>query len=117
MMELVAPDFSQQNRAMHIKQTHISTARPNLLKEHASPTHGLTGRIKHENTTSCIVHLAGSANFENITSNKLCSGLTGSCFESPNDTIHITVVFHAKRKTVHQMPSHIWHICKPKPTS
>ena len=41
--------------------------------------------------TSCIVHLADSANFKGITSNKRCSGLTGSCFESPNDTIHVTV--------------------------
>ncbi len=47
--------------------------------------------IENENSqlvTSCIVHLADSANFEDVTSNKLCSGLTGSCFESPNDTIH-----------------------------
>ena len=36
---------------MHIKQTHISAALPNLLKEHVSPTHGLTDKIKHENTT------------------------------------------------------------------
>jgi hypothetical protein len=43
------------------------------------------------------VHLADSANFKGITPNKLCSGLTGSCFESPNDTIHVTVVFHAKK--------------------
>ena len=34
-------------------------------------------RIKHENTTSCIVHLADSAKFEGVTFNKLCSGLTG----------------------------------------
>ena len=49
-------------------------------------------RIKHENTTSCIVHLADSANFKVVTSNKLCSGLKGLCFESPNDTIHVTVM-------------------------
>jgi len=83
---------------MHIKQTHISTARPNLLKEHASPTHGLTDRIKHENTTSCIVHLADSANFKSVTSNKLCNGLTGSCFESPNDTIHVNVSGKCNKK-------------------
>ena len=41
--------------------------------------------------TSFIVHLADSANFKGVTSNKLCNGLTGSCFESPNDTIHVTV--------------------------
>ena len=55
-------------------------------------------RIKHENTTSCIVHLADSANFEGVTSNKRCSGLTGSCFESPNDTIHVTVGCHLNLK-------------------
>ncbi len=82
---------------MHIKQTHISTARPNLLKEHVSPTHGLTDRIKHENTTSCIVHLADSANFKGIASNKPCNGLIGSCFESPNDTIHVTVMCNTER--------------------
>ena len=53
----------------------------------------------HESTTSCIVHLADSANFKGVTSNKLCSGLTGSCFESPNDTIHVTVVAHWLRDT------------------
>jgi len=39
--------------------------------------------------TSCIVHLADSANFKGFTSNKLYSCLTVSCFESPNDTIHV----------------------------
>jgi len=76
---------------MHIKQMHISTAQPNLLKEHVSPTHGGTEGIKHENTTSCIVHLADGANIVGITPNGRCKGLTGSCFESPNDTIHVTV--------------------------
>jgi hypothetical protein len=46
---------------------------------------------EHQLPTSCIVHLAVSANFKGVTSNKLCNGLTGSCFESPNDTIHVTV--------------------------
>ncbi len=77
---------------MHIKQTRISTAQTNLLKEHVSLTHVRTVETKHENTTSCIVHLADSADFEGVTSNKRCNGLTSSCFESPNDTIHVTVV-------------------------
>ena len=51
----------------------------------------LTGKINNETLTSCIVHLADSANIKGVTSNKLCNGLTGSCFESPNDTIHATV--------------------------
>ena len=49
---------------------------------------------EHQLPTSCIVHLAVSANFKGVTSNKLCNGLTGSCFESPNDTIHVTVIGH-----------------------
>ncbi len=49
-----------------------------------------------EHTTSCIVHLAGSADFKGSTPIKLCSGLTGSCFKLPNDTIHVTVVWHNK---------------------
>jgi hypothetical protein len=47
---------------------------------------------KAQHTTSCIVHLADSANFKGVTSNKRCSGLTGSCFEMPNDTIPVSAV-------------------------
>ena len=57
----------------------------------AAQNRGQNAEKKHENTTSCIVHLAGSANFKGITSNKSCNGLIVSCFESPNDTIHVTV--------------------------
>lgn len=46
------------------------------------------------------MHLADSANFKGVTSNKLCNSSTGSCFESPNDTIHVTVVPNAKIKTM-----------------
>lgn len=66
---------------------------PKPAKELALPTHGQTG-IKHETLTSCIVHLADSANFKGVIYNKLCSGSTGLCFESPNDTIHVTVMRH-----------------------
>jgi hypothetical protein len=51
---------------------------------------------KGEGITSCIVHLADSAEFKGITPNKLYSGLTGLCFESPNDTIHVTVMANNK---------------------
>ena len=47
---------------------------------------------EHQAVTSCIVHLADSANFKGVTSNNHCCGLTGSCFESPNDTIHVAVM-------------------------
>jgi hypothetical protein len=42
--------------------------------------------------------LADSADFKGIASNKPCNGLTGSCFESPNDTIHVTVVANVKER-------------------
>jgi len=71
------------------------------------PTHGRqkssskliekkTEMNEHQAVTSCIVHLADSANFKGITSNKQCSGLTGSCFVMPNDTIHVTVMHHSR---------------------
>lgn len=71
-------------RAMHIKQTHIPPLQPNLLKEHVSPTHGLKDRIKHENTTRYIKHLAESAYFKGGAFNKLDNGLIGNLFEMPN---------------------------------
>ena len=69
---------------MHIKQTHISSTQPNLLKEHVSTAQEKTVVIKHENTTWYIKHLAESANFKGGTFNKLCSGLTVNRFEMPN---------------------------------
>jgi len=45
------------------------------------------------------MHLADSANIKGVTSNKLCNGLTGSCFESPNDTMHASVRQHFKKTT------------------
>jgi hypothetical protein len=50
----------------------------------------MTTTKKGEGIASCIVHLADSAKFEGVTSNKRCSSLTGLCFESPNNTIHVT---------------------------
>ncbi|HAM98634.1 MAG TPA: hypothetical protein DCQ26_08475 [Marinilabiliales bacterium] len=41
-------------------------------------------RIKHENTTRYIKHLAESANFKGSTFNKLCNGLIRNRFEMPN---------------------------------
>ncbi len=54
---------------------------------------------KGQLVTSCIVHLADSANIKGVTPNKRCSGLTGLCFESPNDTIHVTVRANKKMNT------------------
>ena len=41
------------------------------------------------------MHLADGANFKGVIFNKPCRGSTGSYFESPNDTIHITVSGHS----------------------
>jgi hypothetical protein len=38
-----------------------------------------------------IKHLADSANFEVVTSNKICSGFTGLLSEMPNDFIYVTL--------------------------
>jgi hypothetical protein len=65
---------------------HVNQGLPKSVSEPAQER-----EIKHESTTSCIVHLADSANIKAVTHNKRCNGLTGSCFESPNDTIHVTV--------------------------
>jgi len=83
----------------------MPTLQPNFAKEPFRPSHAIrlaerqcsknkrkiTREMNNETLTPCIVHLADSANFKGVTSNKLCSGLTGLCFESPNDTIHVTV--------------------------
>ena len=71
-----------------IADTQSKTCQRVLLPQH---TVGLR-KIKHENTISCIVHLADSANFKGVAINKPCSDLTVLCFESPNDTIHVTVI-------------------------
>jgi hypothetical protein len=52
--------------------------------------------LKCQLVTSCIVHLADSANIKSVTSNRLCNGLTGLCFESLNDSINVTVTAKLK---------------------
>ena len=47
--------------------------------------------------TACIVQLADCADFKGCAFNRLCSGLTVSCFESPTDTIHVTVMCHLNK--------------------
>ncbi len=84
---------------MHIKQTHLSALKPNLLKEHVSPTHGLTDRIKHENTTRYIKHLADSASFKGITFNKHRNGLIGIRFEMPNVSYTHPLCFMRRRRS------------------
>jgi len=47
------------------------------------------------------VYLADSADFKDGTFSKHCSALTGSGFESPNDTIHVTVTAKQQEKQLH----------------
>ncbi len=76
---------------MHIKQTHISTARPNLLKEHVSLTHRLTDIIKHENTTMCIIH-KGFRGFRALSpASTLGGNLIGLKPAIPYEIIHSTL--------------------------
>lgn len=84
---------------MHIKQTHISTARPNLLKEHVSLTHGLTNGIKHENTTMCIVH-KGFRGFRAVSPASILGGnMIG--FKARNPLRHHTLnVVHNYEKSI-----------------
>jgi len=56
-----------------------------------------SGMKTNETPTSCIVHLADSTNIKDVTSINLCSDLTCSCFESPNDTIHVTFLCHSAK--------------------
>lgn len=60
----------------------------------------ITEMNEHQAVTLCIVHLADGANLEGLTPNKLCIGLTGLCFESPNDTIHATVSCNAYSESI-----------------
>ena len=65
---------------------------------------------KHENTTMHIKHLADSANFKGITFNKLCSGLTGKCFDMPNDFIYLMLVASVKDDTKTNIMGHRTYI-------
>jgi len=46
---------------------------------------------KAQHTTMYIKHLADSASVKFVTFNEICSGLTGQCFEMPNDFIYLTL--------------------------
>ena len=108
------------NECQRFTATHIAkslkkpTTRPKLVKECVCPNARGTAKLianrlimnKGQLVTSCIVHLANSANFEGVTPNKLCIGLTGLCFESPNDTIHVTVRPRNNLQIVNKNPTY-----------
>jgi hypothetical protein len=70
---------------MHIKQTHISSSRPNLLKEHVSPTHRLTVIKNNETPTRGIKHW-GLSGYSNILP-RIKFGVTGQESSPQSPTI------------------------------
>jgi hypothetical protein len=64
---------------LQFAQANASTQK--LQKSMSLPS-GL--KKKYDRTTKCINHWADSANLKGVTFNKICSGLTGKCFEMPN---------------------------------
>ncbi len=63
----------------------------NLSKSMATQTHGLTEKIKHKNTTMCIVH-KGFRGFRSISPAFIWRGnLKGLKPAIPYDTIHSTL--------------------------
>ena len=50
-----------------ITQPYLQAYCQSFVNKCVFPTHGLTDRIKHENTTRYIKHLADSANFKDVT--------------------------------------------------
>jgi ribosomal protein S1 len=106
---LAIPSLRFQAHWQNAQSQRYNQILPKSLPAHPTQSHEqkdnaakrkdkLTGKINNETPTSCIVHLADGTNFKGVTSNKRCNGLTGSCFESPNDTIHVTVVRKPKKR-------------------
>jgi len=71
-------------KAIHICNSHKPTLHPKIAKEYVFTNADRQTKIKYDRTTMCINHWTESADFKRITFNKLCSGLTGKCFEMPN---------------------------------
>jgi len=63
----------------HWLVAQISYAQPKPAKELTNPNTQADKKIKHENTTRYIKHLADSAIFIGSTFNKHNNGLTGKC--------------------------------------
>ena len=65
-------------------QTHGKIADPNKTKNSAMNERKCLIMNKAQHLTMYIKHLADSANFEVVASNKTCSSLTGQSFEIPH---------------------------------
>lgn len=68
----------------HWLVTQKADTRPKPAKELANPNARADRKIKHEDTTRYIKHLAGSTNFKDGTFNIHRNGLIGNSFEMPN---------------------------------
>ncbi len=69
---------------MHIKQTHIPAALPNLLKEHVSPAHGVTDGDKARKPNNMYKKLPDSALLKLCSSSLIHYGLISLSFEVGN---------------------------------
>ena len=69
-------------------QMHGKIAAPNKTKNSEINERKCLIMNKAQHLTMYIKHLADSANFEVVTPNKICSGLTVQSFEMPNDFIY-----------------------------
>jgi len=70
-------DFADTKKTKSFKDSENGMTE---LKNYLKPLSDKNAQL----VTSCIKHLADSANIKVITSNKHCSGLTGKCFKMPN---------------------------------
>jgi hypothetical protein len=86
-------EYEPTHAAKHICNSHKPTLKPKIAKElvclptlfcrpekqnlNSAKIENIMTINKAQQVTSCIVHLANSANFKGVTSNKNCSGSTG----------------------------------------
>ena len=68
----------------HWQVAQKADTQPKPAKELANPIARADRRMKHENTTMYIKHLADSVNFKAVIFNENCGGMTGLLFEMPN---------------------------------
>lgn len=71
-------------KAIHICNSHQPALQPKIAKEYVFANADRQTKTKYDRTTKCINQWADSGNFKGVTFNKICSGLTGRCFEMPN---------------------------------
>ena len=89
------PSLRCQAHWQNAQSQRVDQILPKSLPARPTPTHGqmdntanfkdkMIENNKGQLVTMCINHWVDSASFEGVAFNKLCSGLTGKCFEMPN---------------------------------